>query len=116
MSNRLRELWQWMKTCDARLLFALLLPLSLWIGCSHYSESGPLWPDGPQYANAAAMIHDWLQSGRLLHPYEFAQQNYARMPAFHLPYHPPFYPGLLALFFTVTGVSYASARVFVAIC
>jgi hypothetical protein len=105
-----------LKRFDTGLVFAFLLPISLWIGCSRFAASGPLWPDGPQYANAAAMIHDWLQSGSLLHPYEFAKQNYARMPAFHIPYHPPFYPALLALFFSITGVSYFSARLFVALC
>ena len=97
LDNRLLKIGDRLTTCNARYVFAILLPICLWIGCSRYNESGPLWPDGPQYANAAAMIHDWLRSNSLWHPYEFAQQNYARMPAFHLPYHPPFYPGLLAL-------------------
>jgi hypothetical protein len=43
-------------------------------------------------------------------------QNYAQYPAFHLPYHPPVYPALLALFFSLTGTSYVSARVFIALC
>jgi len=93
-----------------------LFVLAMWIGCSNFSNSGPLWPDGSQYANAAAMIHDWLFSGQILHPWEFAEQNYAQFPAFHLPYHPPGYPALLALFFTATGVSYGSARIFIALC
>ncbi len=108
--------WSLLKKRSTALVCVSLLTASLWIGCSGFADSGPLWPDGPQYANAGAMIHDWLKSGRLLHPYEFAKENYARLPAFHLPYHPPFYPGLLGLFFTVTGVSYFAARVFVAIC
>ncbi len=62
------------------------------------------------------MIHDWLKSGEILHPWEFAQRNYSQYPAFHLPYHPPVYPGLLALFFSVTGVSYAAGRYFIALC
>jgi hypothetical protein len=86
------------------------------IGCSNLSNSGPLWPDASQYANAAAMIHDWLLSGDILHPWEFAERNYVQFPAFHLPYHPPGYPALLGLFFTVTGVSYNSARIFIALC
>ena len=49
-------------------------------------------------------------SGQILHPWEFAEQNYAQFPAFHLPYHPPGYPALLGLFFTVTGVSYGSGK------
>jgi hypothetical protein len=62
------------------------------------------------------MIHDWLLSGNLLHPWEFAERNYVQFPAFHLPYHPPGYPALLGLFFTLTGVSYRSGRIFIALC
>jgi len=86
------------------------------IGCSNLSGSGSLWPDGSQYANAAAMIHDWLLSGDISHPWEFAKRNYVQFPAFHLPYHPPGYPALLGLFFTLTGVSYNSGRIFIALC
>ncbi len=92
------------------------LAISLWIGCSNLEGSGPLWPDAPQYANAGAMIHDWLLSGDFLHPWRFAERNYARYPAFHLPYHPPVYPGLLGTFFLVSGVSYEAARVFISLC
>ncbi|MDQ3816727.1 MAG: hypothetical protein M3362_03420, partial [Acidobacteriota bacterium] len=93
-----------------------LMSVALLIGCFHVYSSGTLWPDGPQYANAAAMIHDWLTSSNLSHPFAFAQGNYAQYPAFHLPFHPPAYPTLLGLFFFTTGVSYVTARVFVAIC
>jgi len=86
------------------------------IGCTNLSGSGPLWPDSPQYANAAAMIHDWLLSGDIFHPWQFAERNYVQFPAFHLPYHPPGYPALLGLFFMLTGVSYNSGRIFIALC
>ncbi len=97
----------------ARLL--LIIP-ALLIGCYDVSGSGPLWPDAPQYANAGAMMRDWLFSGELLQPYEFALGNYIQYPAFHLPYHPPAYPGLLGLFFSIAGVSYLAARLFIALC
>lgn len=93
-----------------------LMFVAIFIGCFHVYSTGTLWPDGPQYTNAAAMIHDWLASGSLSHPFAFAQNNYAQYPAFHMPFHPPAYPALLGLFFFTTGVSYVAARVFVAIC
>ncbi|PYS50666.1 MAG: hypothetical protein DMF68_06460 [Acidobacteria bacterium] len=93
-----------------------LMLVALLIGCFHVHSSGALWPDSPQYTNAAAMIHDWLASGNFFHPFTFAQNNYAQYPAFHLPFHPPAYPSLLGLFFFTTHVSYLSARVFIAIC
>ena len=89
--------------------------VALIIGCVGIADSGTLWGDGPQYANAGAMIRDAVRSGQLLHPFEFARANYAQYPAFSLPYHPPGYPALLGAFFLLTGVSYESARVFIAL-
>jgi Dolichyl-phosphate-mannose-protein mannosyltransferase len=97
-------------------IFAALLVSAMLIGCINLSGSGPLWPDSSQYANAGAMIHDWLLSGDIFHPWKFAERNYVQFPAFHLPYHPPGYPALLGLFFTLTGVSYNSGRIFIALC
>ena len=87
-------------TFDA-LAMALLLACAVVIGTYRTADTGAQWPDGPCYANAAAMIHDWLRSGDLLHPYEFAKQNYRQYPAFAVPFHPPGYPGVLALFFAL---------------
>lgn len=110
-------LWiKWKENAGDVISCFLLLMAALLIGCFNLSRSGTLWPDGPQYANAAVMIHDWILSGDLLHPYQFAQRQYIQYPAFHLPFHPPAYPFLLALFFLPAGVSYLSARVFVALC
>lgn len=100
---------------DCILPVALFL-LALLIACYDIQGSGSVFPDGPRYANAGAMIHDWLKSGDLLHPLRFSEANYARYPGFSLPYHPPVYPGLLGLFFLVTGVSFVSARVFIGLC
>ena len=98
------------------IICAVLLAIAISIGVYNVSGSGQLWLDAAQYANAGAMIHDWLLSGEILHPYEFAKKNYAQYPAFHLPYHPPIYPGLLGVFFVAAGTSYFSARLFVALC
>ena len=92
-----------------------IVVVALIIGCAGVAHSGTLWVDGPQYANAGAMIRDAVRSGQLLHPFDFARANYAQYPAFSIPYHPPGYPALLGAFFLLTGVSYESARVFVAL-
>lgn len=95
---------------------AAFLAIALFVACFNLSGSGPLWPDAPQYANAGAMFYDWLHSGDYLHPLQFAKDNYARYPAFHMPYHPPAYPALLGVFFLIAGESSTSARVFIALC
>ena len=86
------------------------------MGYRDVESTGPLWPDASQYANAGAMIHDWLISGNVLRPYSFAKENYVQYPAFHIPYHPPVYPGMLGIFFLVTGVGFAAARFFIVLC
>ncbi|MCA9246765.1 MAG: glycosyltransferase family 39 protein, partial [Planctomycetales bacterium] len=103
---------RWMAV--ARNLF--LLAVATVIGMHQVDETGFLWADAPRYANGAAMIHDWLISGEWLHPYQFAQRYYCRYPGFNIPYHPPAYPGMMALLFLVFGVSYATARFFIALC
>ena len=94
----------------------LLLAVGIAIGMHQVNESGFLWADAPRYANGAAMIHDWLLSGDLLHPYQFAERYYCQYPGFNIPYHPPAYPGLMALLFLVLGVNYVAARLFIALC
>lgn len=98
------------------ILYGVLLSLALLMGMYRVDESGPLWPDGPRYANGAAMIRDWLLSDRLLEPFAFARENYCQYPGFSIPYHPPVYPALMGLTFAVVGVSYVTARFFIAIC
>jgi hypothetical protein len=98
------------------LVCAPLVVVALFISVYKVQETGTLWPDGPRYSNAAAMIHDCVVSGAFLHPYEFAKQNYTQYPAFSIPYHPPLYPTLLGLFFLITNVSYLSARIFIGLC
>lgn len=97
-------------------IFACFLAVSFLVGYREIGSTGPIWPDASQYANAGAMIHDWLLSGDLLRPYSFAKENYVQYPAFHIPYHPPVYPGMLGVFFLVTGVGYAAGRFFIALC
>jgi len=114
------KIWQKLFTGRATIRWILphatILAIALILGLYHVNASGPLWADAPRYANAAAMIHDWLRSGKILEPYEFAKMNYSQYPAFSVPYHPIGYPFILGLVFLFTGVSYLAARSFVAIC
>lgn len=87
---------------------------ALAVGLFRVNGSGTLWPDGPRYANGAAMIEGWFLSGDWLHPYAFATRDYARYPAFSIPYHPPLFPALLGLSFLAGGQSWVTARVFMA--
>jgi 4-amino-4-deoxy-L-arabinose transferase-like glycosyltransferase len=92
------------------IVFALLLTLP------GSNSRGAMWPDSPRYANAGAMIHDWLRAGEWTNPLRFAEQNYYQYPAMNIPYHPPGYPGMLGVLFLFTGVSYFAVKLFVAGC
>jgi Dolichyl-phosphate-mannose-protein mannosyltransferase len=97
------------------LCYIAIIAAALTLCLADATTTGALWPDGPRYANAGAMIHDWLLSSDLAHPYQFAVQNYCQYPSFNVPFHPPIYPGLLGLSFLLTGVSYFTARCFIAL-
>jgi len=80
-------------------------------------RTGEVWlNDGSRYLNNGAMIYDWLSSDRLLDPFGFAVENYVQFPGHSIPYHPPGYALMLAVWFKVFGLSYFSARAFIAAC
>lgn len=81
----------------------------------HVSRSGSLWPDAARYRNATLMIHDWIHSGQYVQPLEFAKAYYTQYPGFSVPYHPPAYPGLMALSCLIFGTSYWSVRLFISL-
>ena len=85
---------------------AAIVAAALVLGIYALDRTGPLWPDSPRYANAGAMVHDWLRSGELGRPIQFAHESYCQYPSFSIPYHPPLYPSLLGLGFLPLGVSY----------
>ena len=94
-----------------------IVVIALAIGLFGLRHSGEQWlNDGPRYCNNGAMVHDWLVSGDLLDPVGFAKENYVKYPAHSIPYHPPGYAFLLGTWFLATGMSYASARCFIALC
>ena len=48
------------------------------VGLYRTADTGPLWPDAPRYANAGAMVRDWLRSDQWLGPVRFAEAKGAR--------------------------------------
>lgn len=95
----------------------LLVGVAMAVGLYRVSSSGPQWlEDAPRYANAGAMMYDWLASGEWFSPVEFARKNYQQFPFCSVPYHPPGYPFLLGAWFYLCGMSYLTARIFIALC
>lgn len=79
-------------------------------------ESDVVHTDAARHAMNGALIHDWVRSGRIMEPVEYAKAYYARMPAVSIPYHPPMFPLIEAFLYGVFGVNVVVARVAVAIC
>jgi 4-amino-4-deoxy-L-arabinose transferase-like glycosyltransferase len=77
--------------------------------------------DGARHAMNGAFIHDWIVRGHysdLLYPsgiLHFAKRYYCHLPALSMPYHPPLFPAVEAVFFFLFGVNVFAARLAIAI-
>jgi hypothetical protein len=72
--------------------------------------------DAARHAMNGAFLYDLVRTGHLAHPVEYAKAYYAQYPALSMPYHPPLFPAVEALFFALFGVKLLTARVLVALC
>jgi hypothetical protein len=94
--------------------FAIALLFAAWalrtVGANNIVDT-----DAARHAMNGAFLHDLIASGNLMHPVEFGRTYYARMPALSLPYHPPLFPLIEAVFFSVLGVNVLAARLAIAI-
>ena len=70
--------------------------------------------DAARHAMNGVLIHDWLVSGQILHPLAFAHRFYSHLPATSIPYHPPLFPAVEALFYLAAGIHSWSARLAIA--
>jgi len=71
--------------------------------------------DAARHAMNGAFIHDLLRDGGYLHPIAYGKAYYGKLPALSIPYHPPMFPGMEAVFFAIFGVNVTAARVLVAL-
>jgi hypothetical protein len=70
--------------------------------------------DSARHAMNGAFIYDLVRTGHLLHPIQYAKDYYGRLPALSMPFHPPVFPAIEALFYAVLGVNLVAARL--AVC
>jgi len=71
--------------------------------------------DAARHAMNGAFIYDMIRGGHIAHPVEYAKQYYGHLPALSMPFHPPLFPAIEALFFAVFGVTPLAARGAVAV-
>ncbi len=72
--------------------------------------------DAARHAMNGAFIYDLIRTGHLFHPIVYAKIYYSHLPSLSVPFHPPLFPAIEALFFAVFGVKLLTARLAVAIC
>ena len=92
-------------------VLALLLAAQAMIG---YRTTDPVDADAARHAMNGVFIYDLVRTGHLWHPIEYARNYYAHYPALTMPYHPPMFPAIEALFYAVLGVNVFAARLAVA--
>ncbi len=84
-------------------------------GLRGLSSACPVDPDAARHAMNGVFLHDLVQSGKLAHPVQYAKAYFSRLPALSLPYHPPLFPAIEALFFFGLGVNLLAARLAIAV-
>ncbi len=92
----------------------LLLVIALTVAARSMVGGGDMWhSDASRHAMNGIFIMDLLEDMPLKHLYDYSVKYYARYPALSLPFHPPFFPLVQAIFFMAFGVSLATARALV---
>jgi 4-amino-4-deoxy-L-arabinose transferase-like glycosyltransferase len=94
--------------------YALALFFGLWalrnVGANNIIDT-----DAARHAMNGVFVRDLIASGQFLHPIEYGKQFYSHLPALSMPYHPPLFPAIEAVFFAVFGVNVLAARLSVAV-
>ena len=78
-------------------------------------NGGVTGTDAARHAMNGAFIYDLVRTGHILHPVEYAKEYYGRLPALSMPFHPPGFPAVEAVFFAVFGVNLLAARLAVSL-
>jgi hypothetical protein len=70
--------------------------------------------DAARHAMNGAFIFDMVRTGHTWDPVEYGQEYYGHLPALSMPYHPPLFPAVEAIFYAIFGVKLFTARLAVA--
>src|SRR5258706_10530435 len=66
--------------------------------------------DAARHAMNGAFLYDLVRTGHILHPIDYAKVYYSRLPSLSMPFHPPVFPAVEAIFFAAFGVNLLTAR------
>lgn len=89
----------------------VILVIATAISARGLSDGGFRYPDEARHAVSGILLMDMIREGGWLNPKEFGEQYYCRYPALSIPFHaPPLFHAIEGFFFTIFGVSTATAR------
>lgn len=71
--------------------------------------------DAARHIMNGAFVHDMLRDHAYTNPIQYGKSYYSRLPALSLPYHPPMFPAIEAVFFGLFGLNLFAARLAVAL-
>ena len=107
-----RHRWTgYLEVCAPYILALLFFGLALY----RVNQTEIVDTDAARHAMNGAFICDLIRNGHLLHPITYAKIYYRQLPSLSMPFHPPLFPAIEAIFFAVFGVSLFAARLPVAI-
>lgn len=72
-------------------------------------------PDAARHAVNGAFVRDLVAGGQFADPIAFGKRYYSHYPALSIPYHPPLFPAIEAVFYAIGGVNLTTARLAVAL-
>jgi 4-amino-4-deoxy-L-arabinose transferase-like glycosyltransferase len=77
-------------------------------------DSDITYNDQARHAMNGVVLHDLVRDKAWGSPIAYYMKYFARYPSLSMPYHPPLFPAVEALFFTIFGISQFTARLTVA--
>jgi len=97
------------------LMFALAIFFFGWALRNVFSTEITFNDQARHAMNGVALL-DMVRDGEIQHPASYLRRYFARLPALSMPYHPPLFPAVEAIFYAVFGVNPFAPRLAVALC
>ena len=88
----------------------LLASISIIVSTKGIGIGETWWSDASQHAMNGVYLLDLIKNLPLNHIYDYTISYYFRYPALTLGFHPPFFPIVEAIFFSIGGISILTAK------
>lgn len=111
---RIKVFWRKLIENKYRAQLILLFFIALTVAARRIISGGDMWhSDASRHVMNGVFIMDLLKDMPLRDLYDYSVKYYARYPALSMPFHPPFFPLVQAIFYLTFGVSLDIARLLI---